>query len=417
MRPTRKILLFLLLIIIIQACKPVNEIAVRNLSWKYQGMSASPDIRCTLVNVNDSVSRVFIAIPPQLPDNRFDTREDSAKAGYRIKYVLYNSWLSAAVADSGTVFYEFTRSRADDKPLKAEFNLRAPVGNDYFLYLKVLDIQHEKESEALKGLLKRNEGTADWFMVNDAGGELMNQRYLSNNSPVGVRCYNPAQEKFYVKVFRHVFQPALPPFVMEMREPYAENADSIFTILPSLENTASLSLYDQGIYHIQNDSSQTDGLSLVRFYDGYPAVTSPLRMIEAVRYITTSKEYDHLMQSSDTKAAIDSFWIATGGNLSRGLELIRKYYGRVEQANRLFPSCCEGWKTDMGMVYIIFGPPNVVYFNGNQEEWIYGEARNYHSVHFVFSKVVNPFSDEDYRLQRQPNYKEFWYMAVQQWRR
>jgi GWxTD domain-containing protein len=39
-------------------------------------------------------------------------------------------------------------------------------------------------------------------------------------------------------------------------------------------------------------------------------------------------------------------------------ELMDEYYRRVNYANANFRSFREGWKTDMGMVYIIFGPPS-----------------------------------------------------------
>lgn len=41
-------------------------------------------------------------------------------------------------------------------------------------------------------------------------------------------------------------------------------------------------------------------------------------------------------------------------------ELMEEYYSRVEYANKNFKHYFAGWKTDMGMVYIIFGAPNNV---------------------------------------------------------
>lgn len=39
-------------------------------------------------------------------------------------------------------------------------------------------------------------------------------------------------------------------------------------------------------------------------------------------------------------------------------EAYEQYYQRIEYANATFRSYTEGWLTDMGMAYIIFGPPN-----------------------------------------------------------
>lgn len=41
-------------------------------------------------------------------------------------------------------------------------------------------------------------------------------------------------------------------------------------------------------------------------------------------------------------------------------EIMEEYYSRVEYANKNFKHYIDGWKTDMGMVFIILGPPNNV---------------------------------------------------------
>jgi GWxTD domain-containing protein len=39
-------------------------------------------------------------------------------------------------------------------------------------------------------------------------------------------------------------------------------------------------------------------------------------------------------------------------------ELMNEYYRRVNFSNQNFSGYLEGWKSDMGMVYILFGPPS-----------------------------------------------------------
>ena len=41
-------------------------------------------------------------------------------------------------------------------------------------------------------------------------------------------------------------------------------------------------------------------------------------------------------------------------------EVLNEYYRRVAYANKHFKHYYEGWKTDMGMIYIVLGPPNNV---------------------------------------------------------
>ncbi len=41
-------------------------------------------------------------------------------------------------------------------------------------------------------------------------------------------------------------------------------------------------------------------------------------------------------------------------------EKMEEYYARVDYANKHFSHYIDGWRTDMGMVYIMFGAPNNV---------------------------------------------------------
>jgi GWxTD domain-containing protein len=79
-------------------------------------------------------------------------------------------------------------------------------------------------------------------------------------------------------------------------------------------------------------------------------------------------------------------------------ELMEEYYQRVDYANKTFSHYADGWKTDRGMVYIIFGVPSNVErhpFDMDSkpyEVWTYYE----HNRQFVF---VDATGFGDYRLQ------------------
>ncbi len=79
-------------------------------------------------------------------------------------------------------------------------------------------------------------------------------------------------------------------------------------------------------------------------------------------------------------------------------ELMDEYYSRVNYANQHFSHYLEGWKTDMGMVYIIFGAPNNIERHPFEidskpyEIWTYYDQNR----EFVF---VDATGFGDYRLQ------------------
>ncbi len=93
------------------------------------------------------------------------------------------------------------------------------------------------------------------------------------------------------------------------------------------------------------------------------AVTNLDEAIEQLQYIASRKEMKKMRNAPKDKKReyFEAFWKAkdpTPGTATN--ELMDEYYRRVEFANQHFSGFREGWRTDMGMIYILFGPPNDV---------------------------------------------------------
>ncbi|NND77663.1 MAG: GWxTD domain-containing protein [Flavobacteriales bacterium] len=156
--------------------------------------------------------------------------------------------------------------------------------------------------------------------------------------------------------------------------------------------------------------------SLLSFYNGFPKISTYDQMIEAIRYITTKEEYSKLISSEDKKAALDEFWLERSGSTQRAKKIIRTYYSRAEAANRYFSAHTEGWKTDRGLIFVIFGRPISISKSMDSEIWYYGEEGKFRSLNFRFVRTQNPFSSNDFRLMRREDYKPVWYYFVDAWR-
>jgi hypothetical protein len=63
------------------------------------------------------------------------------------------------------------------------------------------------------------------------------------------------------------------------------------------------------------------------------------------------------------------------------------------------------------------GKPNKVFRSFQDETWIYGEYEDPRALKFYFTKAQNPFTNNDYVLDRDQYYKAVWYQNVQMWRR
>ncbi len=216
-------------------------------------------------------------------------------------------------------------------------------------------------------------------------------------------------------MFSRVYPLALPPFSAKEDEQFGYRSDK--TIATELDHgSLEISFKEKGVYHLQFDTLVKQGLTLFRFDNDFPNLTDARQLIESLRYLTTTQEYSEMQNSGNKKTSTDKFWLDLAGNEERAKELIRIYYSRVQEANKNFTSYLEGWKSDRGLVYIIFGAPTTVYRSSNSEYWDYGQSFYYPSLSFTFNKVKNPFSDNDFILVRHPNYEPVWYRAVDAWR-
>jgi GWxTD domain-containing protein len=146
----------------------------------------------------------------------------------------------------------------------------------------------------------------------------------------------------------------------------------------------------------------TNRIVVVR-WQGLPRSVKDLDLaIEQIRYIAKDDEFSSLKDAKtadEKQAKFLEFWKKRDPNPNTPRnEKMEEYYARVEYANKHFSHYLEGWRTDMGMIFIIFGPPNNVDRHPFEvdskpyEIWAYYEL-NYSIV------FVDETGFGDYRLQ------------------
>jgi GWxTD domain-containing protein len=167
---------------------------------------------------------------------------------------------------------------------------------------------------------------------------------------------------------------------------------------------------------LRPDTADNKGFSVFVLDESYPYVGSSSDMLRPLRYITSLQEYERISKATNVRQAIERFWKDAASDRERARDAIRIYYGRVENANRHFTAQVEGWRTDRGLVHIIFGIPTTIYRSDLSETWVYGEENNMLSLTFTFTKRENPFTNNDMILDRDPTLKGAWYRNVESWR-
>lgn len=176
-----------------------------------------------------------------------------------------------------------------------------------------------------------------------------------------------------------------------------------------------LKFKDAGFYTLKTSEKQPGGMMFQVIDSHYPKFKTPEELLKPLKYLLSAKEYRNILESANPKQSLDSFWLSLNNDLPRAKELIRIYYNRAETANTYFSSILEGWDTDRGMIYIIFGPPRTVLKAEGEERWIYGDT-NLPSLDFTFVANSKVAGLSEYVLVRQEVYKASWYQAVDSWR-
>lgn len=334
----------------------------------------------------------------------------------RIKYVLTDvtDTQNPVVADTGSVEYTIAREDAD-KRFIARMPLKAEMGRRYQLAVTTADLVRRDETLTFLNIDKTS-------MLSEQSFSLM---YADDNTPI-FRPYVVGSNTFklnysftgydsvYLYYFGREIPLPLPSFSMGREREFLNRPDSIW-VLP-LSKVIHYQLNYPGVYHFRPDTNINAGLTVYNFGESYPKVQEVDQLIESLAYLTTSTEYESIKKATNQKLAVDNFWLGKAGNIEKARELLRVYYNRVYFANYYFTSFKPGWKTDRGMIFIVFGPPQAVTVTPTQERWIYYKNNFTTTVTFVFDHVPNAFTPDNYALQRSDSYDTYWRNAVNTWR-
>ncbi|MBI2966692.1 MAG: GWxTD domain-containing protein [Bacteroidetes bacterium] len=409
--------------VFIAGCYGSSKISNRNLAYLYRKEINPIHPKAVIYHLSDSASRIFLSIESKELLFRREYSAEEFTAEFNVTYKAYPSPEAQVIIDSGTIrVVHASELNMNSRELRqekiiamADLKLRRPV--KCVLEISVTDLNRNQESSVYMTVDKESAFSRENFRVNSAvSGEPLFRNQITPGEAIAVKFPAMKQGKGIVYYYSRKFQLPHPPFSVHGSPPFEYRPDSVFSLDPDSQNMVYPRLVRPGFYHFIADTTQREGLTLYRFSDEFPQCTSPEQLLEAIRYFTTRQEYNELMLEAGKKKALDNFWLKIGGSQERARSLIKSYYSRVQDANELFTAHAEGWKTDRGMIYIIFGPPDAVYRSLNTESWVYGEEGSFLSFNFLFVKVKNPFSANDYQLQRSPVYKNTWYRAVEAWR-
>jgi GWxTD domain-containing protein len=213
-----------------------------------------------------------------------------------------------------------------------------------------------------------------------------------------------------VSYYNDVFPAAQPPFSeAQGKVSKGMKTDSTFLI----REGEVYALSKKGLYLVQRDTNSSEGVA-VRAEADYPKFAKIASLSPPLVYITTAQEYSKLMQAKNDKKAFDRVILSITNDKDRASRLMKNYFRRVELANQYFTSYKEGWKTDRGMVYVVFGLPDEVFKFNDREVWNYSLTKK--NLSFTFVKASSVFDPDNYVLLRDQKYQQSWYETIDLWR-
>lgn len=251
---------------------------------------------------------------------------------------------------------------------------------------------------------------ANWpatgFLENEAGTPVFDD-FIQTGVRYRIRTADP-DKPLYVFRYRKTFAAAAPPFTRNVADDQFLRADSAFRI-QSPEFTPAAS----GLYLFQQDTTSAEGFAVYAGDPPYPRYNKVASLAGPLIYLTTADEQSALAVAGQDKVKFDKVVLDMTRDKERAKSLMRSYFQKVEQSNRLFTGHKEGWKTDQGMIYLIFGAPTEVSRTTANEIWYYKATQ----MKFVFYRRGSVYDPWSYILQRSDSYTQEWYSTIDLWRK
>ena len=400
-------------------CSSKKGYQSNNISYIYdtKNLALRPDFY--VYHVSDTLTRVYYSINSNNLLYMRNGENSAYNAIFSLRYELVPSFENTAILDSGGFTVRDVEMNPPQKALTGSFDIRIseiPDNGELILHLVMADLNRKISFENFLRVNKKNERGRENFLLTDTTGNVIFKNHVATGAPF-LLTYNKINAgSYYVSYYKRDFPLALPPYSSSAQESFSLEPDTTYLV----NADKPIILEENGFYHFRLDTTQWAGFTVFSFYDQFPYIAKRLHLGPPLRYLTTKREYDKITEViNDPKALkeeVDKFWLERSGSVERSKVLVEAFYSRVQEANIFFSSYLEGWKTDRGIIYVIYGPPDKVYRSTSGEAWVYGDETSSLSYYFNFIKVSNPFTANDYSLNRMTSYRYGWGQAIESWR-
>ena len=406
-----RIILLIIAIISTLSLMSQKRLDKQNFAEMYNINSVDLHPKFQLYHNSDTTSTLFYELNnSELKYVMNDDSTISSKA--KIHYRVYNDYKAKLLVDSGSYIYIDSLNYRLNNSSLGQLELNIIEGSDYVLVINYTDLNTKSSVKQLLEIEKINMTSRQYFYLKGNDELPYIKNYMSSFEDFNLIKQTGDATSINIRYFKQINNIPKPPMIENDDNITGLKADTLYNIPFENGETGNLKLSDKGFYHFFIDSKKTYGYTVFRFGDEYPYIVSDLQKLLPLRYITSGKEFKALYNSKNKTKDIEAFWIKLAGDKESAQGLMDFYYNKVQNANLNFSSDREGWSTDRGMIYIIYGEPDMVYKNAEMETWKY-KTNSSDPLIFDFYKVNTPFSNNHFIMQRDESYKYSWNTAIQ----
>lgn len=402
------------LVLLLSACFTQSVQTRQNTNWAYSAATnrLKPDYKV----YHSSADSTTILFGIKAAKLLFANNTKGFTANVSIRYELYNNLGDKLPMDTANFIFAYLSPTDSNTVLQGKFKVKLPKGSKGIAQLKLTDINRGQNNTTFVDIDKSNAfNSQNYLLLSNPDSALIYTSYISKTQVFNVLTNNPADSVLYVKYYSGEAPLPAPPFA-ENLDPTPPRPDTVFVLPLNRGLSGPQQFVSAGLYVFTTNRQQEQGLAVLQPGGNFPELTRPEDVLKPLRFLTSRADYDRMAAQVDVKKEVDDFWLRAAGNNARAREVLKNFYGGVRLANDLFTTTREGWKTDRGMVFTIFGQPTSAYRGTNTETWTYSAAGNMRNTTFIFDRRPDGMAGYDYFLRRSDMFKPAWYNMVENWR-
>ena len=366
-------------------------------------------------------------------EHEFTMDEQVARDGHRYKVFLRFRLNSSMVKISDyELSYDLRTSYIDEKMMENSVRLDSShlVGNGYREFTYAIEFETTEEQNLLviqidnlernrryyKDIALSSASSRSYapFLIFPEGKKVPYfEKYLNAGTQVSIQNIFGEATDFSIRRSKAQKRNPMPPFSATERPAEPELAyETVYEVAAA----ESFTLNTPGFYQITAAKDETKTIGMLVTDAAFPYFEEYEALIQPLIYISTEKEFTAMRNADNTKSGFENFVLETiSGNTKIAQEFVKYYYRRIRKSAQLFTTNLEGWKTDRGMIYQIFGDPANVFRNETTELWVYAREGG-KRLRFTFDILKEPAGIRQYKLLRGEKYRKGWMNAVIRWR-